>query len=59
MKPNDPTGKAAVEARAADPRQLVSDLPAALAEGARRTGQPAGRLPLTRTPLPRQQNEES
>jgi hypothetical protein len=59
MKPNDPAGKAAAEARAADPRQLVSDPPAALAEGARRTGPPVGRLPLTRTPLPRQQNEES
>ena len=59
MKPNDPTGKAAAEARAADPRQLVSDLPAALAEGARRTGPPAGRLPLTRTPSPGNKKEES
>jgi hypothetical protein len=46
MKPNDPTGKAAAEARAAGPRQRVRDLP-------------AGRLPLTRTPSPGNKKEES
>jgi hypothetical protein len=54
MKRNDPTGQSAAEAPDVGPGQRVSDLPAAMAEGARRTGPPAGRLPLTRTPLPGQ-----
>ena len=59
MKPNDRTGKAAAEARAAESGQRFLDLTAAMAEGDRRPGPPAGRLPLTRTPLPGQQREES
>ena len=41
MKPNDLAGKAAAEARAADARQRLRHLPAAMAEGARRAGPPA------------------
>jgi hypothetical protein len=59
MKPNYPAGEAAAEARAVDPRQRVRHLLAAMAEGARRAGPPGRRLPLTRTPLPRQHKEES
>jgi hypothetical protein len=59
MKPNYPAGEAAAEARAPAPGQRARDLPAAMAEGARRAGPSVGRLPLTHTPLPRQQREES
>jgi hypothetical protein len=52
MKPNDPAGQAAAEARAADARQRLRDLPALMAKGARRAGPPAGRLPTDSHPPP-------
>jgi hypothetical protein len=46
MKLNDPAGKAAAEARAADARQRLRHLRAAMAEGARQRGS-ASRPPTT------------